>query len=74
VVAVDASVLAAVVADAGRDGRRLRHQLRGEVVAVTELPRLEAVSVIRRHLARGKLEPEQGERTVDALLELPLAV
>lgn len=71
---VDASVLAPVIADEGRDGQRFRDRLRGEAVAGPDLLRLEVVSVLRRHAATGQLSSEQLEAAVDDLLALPITV
>jgi predicted nucleic acid-binding protein len=74
VLVVDASVLAPVVADAGRDGVRFRERLRGEVLAGPDLVRVEVTSVIRRHSNTGQLTPGQAEIAIGDLLEFPIAI
>lgn len=73
-IVVDASVLAPVVADHGAAGTQLRRRLRGETVAVPDLARIEAISVIRRQLQSNILDSSQASRAVAALLDLPLLV
>jgi predicted nucleic acid-binding protein len=74
VLVVDASVLAPVVADEGRDGQRFRDRLRGERVAGPDLLLLEVMSVLRRHTAIGHLSSEQAAAAVGDLLAFPIAV
>ena len=71
---VDASVLAPVVVDVGEDGRRLRRRLRSEAIAGPDLVRIEVLSVVRRHVAAGRLGEEQARRAVDDLARLPIAI
>ncbi len=71
---VDASVLAPVVADSGRDGRRFRDRLRGEAVVGPDLLRVEVASVLRRHSHTGRLTPEQADASLDDLLDYPITV
>jgi len=71
---VDASVLAPVVADAGRDGLRFRERLRGEVVAGPDLLRVEVASVVRRHANTGQLTREQADAAIGDLLDFPITV
>jgi predicted nucleic acid-binding protein len=74
VLVVDASVLAPVVADSGRDGERFRDRLRGETIVGPDLLRIEVTSVLRRHVDRGQLTPDQADAAVSDLLELPITV
>lgn len=74
VIVVDASVLAPIVADGGDDGRRLRRRVRGERLAVPDLARIEVLSVLRRRLSAGDLEPEEADDAAQDLLDLPLVV
>jgi predicted nucleic acid-binding protein len=74
VIVVDASVLAPVVADAGRDGRRFRERLRGDALAAPDLLRVEVTSVLRRQASTGQLTPDQADAAVRDLLDLPIAV
>ncbi|MCD9623850.1 type II toxin-antitoxin system VapC family toxin [Rhabdothermincola salaria] len=71
---VDASILAPAVADEGSDGRRFRERLRGETVIGPDLLRLEVVSVLRRHVAKGSLTHVQADRAVEDLLAFPITV
>jgi predicted nucleic acid-binding protein len=74
VLVVDASVLAPVVADAGRDGQRFRERLRGDTVAGPDLLRVEVVSVLRRHAGNGSLTSPQADAAIDDLLAFPVTV
>lgn len=74
VLVIDASVLAPVIADAGEDGRRFRERLHGESIAGPDLLRVEVTSVIRRHVHRGQLTPEQADAAVEDLLDFPITV
>lgn len=71
---VDASVLVPVLADAGADGQRFRHRLRGETVAGPDLLRIEVASVLRRHVRAGLLSSKQGDAAVSDLLAFPITV
>jgi predicted nucleic acid-binding protein len=74
VLVVDASVLAPVVADAGRDGQRFRERLRDESVLGPDLLRIEVASVLRRHGAKGHLTPPQADAAIRDLLAFPITV
>jgi predicted nucleic acid-binding protein len=74
VLVVDASILAPVVADAGRDGERFRARLHGETVIGLDLLRIEVTSVIRRHAHSGQLTPEQADAALSDLLAFPITV
>lgn len=74
VVVVDASVLAPVVADSGRDGQRFRHRLRGETIVGPDLLRIEVTSVLRRHANIGRLTSEQADDAISDLLAFPIMV
>jgi predicted nucleic acid-binding protein len=74
VLVIDASVLAPVVGDAGSDGLRFRHRLRGEAVAGPDLLRVEVASVLRRHAHTGQLTPEQADAALDDLVYFPIRV
>lgn len=71
---VDASVLAPVLADSGRDGERFRGRLAGEVVAGPDLLRVEVASVLRRHTDAGRLTLGQADAAMDDLLDFPITV
>lgn len=71
-IVVDASVLAPVVLDHGTDGTRMRARLRGERIAAPDLAKVEAASVIRRHLASGAVDHEQATAAIEDLIELPV--
>lgn len=71
---IDASVLAPVVADAGRDGLRFRERLRGEVIVGPDLLRVEVTSVLRRHANTGQLTSEQADAAIGDLLDFPITV
>lgn len=74
VLVVDASVLAPVVADAGRDGERFRARLRDETLIGPDLLRVEVASVLRRHVDHGSLTPRQAQAAMDDLLALPIVI
>src|SRR5687768_7308333 len=74
VLVVDASILAPVVADAGRDGRRFRDRLRGEALVGPDLLRIEVTSILRRHATSGHLTPEQADTAIGDLLDFPITV
>lgn len=71
-IVVDASVLAPVVLDHGADGTRMRARLRGERIAVPDLAKIEAASVIRRHLANGAVDHAGADQAMDDLVDLPV--
>jgi predicted nucleic acid-binding protein len=72
VLVVDASVLATALGDDGADGNTARERLRGQDLAAPELIDLEVVSVLRRQLSVGKLDPRRALLALDDLLELPI--
>lgn len=69
---VDASVLAAVLADDGKDGDTARERLRGESLAAPDLIDLEVTSVIRGHLAGGHLDLRRANFALADLADMPL--
>ncbi|MGL5823939.1 MAG: type II toxin-antitoxin system VapC family toxin [Nocardioides sp.] len=69
---VDASVIAPVVADGGPDGDLLRQHIAGHALGAPDLMRIEVVSVIRRHAARGSLSHQEADHAIDDLLDLPI--
>ncbi len=71
---VDASVLAPVLADAGRDGQRFRDRLRGETVFGPDLLPIEVTSVLRRYASTGQLTAEQADTAIGDLLAFPVKV
>ena len=71
-IVVDASLLAPVVLDHGADGTRMRGRLRSERIAAPDLAKVEAASVIRRHLASGDVDHEQATAAIEDLIELPV--
>ena len=71
---VDASVLAPAIADQGADGDRCRDAIRGQVLAAPDLLRVEVLSVLRRHAARGSITALQARNAVADLLALPVSV
>jgi predicted nucleic acid-binding protein len=74
VLVVDASVLAPVLADAGRDGQRFRDRLRGETVFGPDLLPIEVTSVLRRYASTGQLTAEQADTAIGDLLAFPVKV
>jgi predicted nucleic acid-binding protein len=73
VIVLDASVLAAALADDGLGGDRVRARLRGERLAAPEIIDLEVVSVLRRRSASGHLDGRRRcQLALTDLLELPL--
>jgi len=74
VLVVDASVLAPVLADAGRDGQRFRHRLRSESLAGPDLLRIEVTSVLRRQAHSGPLTVDEADDAVSDLLDFPITV
>ena len=71
-IVVDASVLAPVILDHGPDGTRMRARLRGERIAAPDLAKVEAASVIRKHLASGAVDHDRASAAIEDLIELPL--
>lgn len=71
---VDASVLAPVLADSGRDGQRFRDRLRGETIVGPDLLRVEVTSVLRRHAITGQLTADQADAAIIDLLAFPITV
>lgn len=69
---VDASVLAAALADDADDGERARARLRGEALAAPDLVDLEVTSVLRGRLAGGHLDSRRADLALTDLLALPL--
>jgi predicted nucleic acid-binding protein len=72
VLVVDASVLAAALADDGPDGDAARERLRGQALAAPELIDLETASVVRRRFQVGALDARRADLALTDLLELPL--
>jgi predicted nucleic acid-binding protein len=72
VLVVDASVLATALGDDGSDGDIARARLRDQQLAAPELIDLEVVSVLRRQLSAGRLDPRRAQLALDDLLDLPL--
>ncbi|HEY5012202.1 MAG TPA: type II toxin-antitoxin system VapC family toxin [Acidimicrobiia bacterium] len=73
-IVVDASVLAPVVLDDGPDGTRMRARLRGERVAAPDLAKVEAASVIRRHLASGAVDYQRASQAIENLIDFPILI
>lgn len=69
---VDASVLAPVLVDDGRDGDMARERLVGEQLSAPELIDLEVLSMLRSQLAAGALDARRAGLAVLDLEELPL--
>jgi predicted nucleic acid-binding protein len=74
VLVVDASIIAPAVADGGSDGVRYRQRLRGEQLAAPDLLRVEVLSVLRRQVNLGVLDAAQAGRSIEDLLDMPIAV
>jgi predicted nucleic acid-binding protein len=72
VLVVDASVLAAALADDGADGDSARARLRGETLAAPDLIDLETLSVFRRGLASGAVDTRRAALALADLAALPL--
>jgi predicted nucleic acid-binding protein len=72
VIVVDASVLAAALADAGSDGERARDSLVGKVLFAPELIDLEVASVLRRATRTGQLSQRRAHQALADLGELRL--
>ena len=71
-IVVDASVLAAALADDNSDGDAARSGLRGHALVAPELIDLEVASVWRRQVVAGQLEVRRADFAVADLLALPL--
>lgn len=69
---VDASVLAPVLVDDGRDGDIARERLAGEQLSAPELIDLEVLSMLRSQLAAGAIDARRAGLAVLDLEELPL--
>jgi predicted nucleic acid-binding protein len=67
VIVVDASVLAAALADDGASGDRMRARLRSTALAAPELIDLEVTSAIRRQLRIGALDARRAELALSDL-------
>jgi predicted nucleic acid-binding protein len=72
VLVVDASVLAAALADDADDGDRARARLRGESLAAPDLVDLEVASVLRGRLAGGHISARRAGLALADLAALPL--
>lgn len=69
---VDASVLAPVLVDDGRDGDIARERLAGEQLSAPELIDLEVLFMLRSQLAAGAIDARRAGLAVLDLEELPL--
>lgn len=70
---VDASVIAAALADDASDGDRARARLRGERhLAAPELLDPEVASVLRRQVSSGKVEVRRAQLALADLEDLPI--
>jgi len=72
VLVVDASVIAAALADDGQDGDLARLRLRGEYLVAPELLDLEVASVLRRQASAGGLDAQRAGAALADLAALPL--
>jgi predicted nucleic acid-binding protein len=72
VLVVDASVVAAALADDAHDGDRARARLRGEQLAAPELIDLEVASVLRRQLRAASLDVRRAELALTDLDAMPI--
>lgn len=72
VLVVDASVLATVLADGGRDGDLARARLRGNQLTAPELVDLDVVSVLRRQVAAKAVDASRADLALNDLLAMPL--
>jgi predicted nucleic acid-binding protein len=72
VLVVDASVVAAALADDARDGDRARARLRGEQLAAPELVDLEVASVLRRQLRAASVDVRRAELALTDLNAMPI--
>jgi predicted nucleic acid-binding protein len=70
VIVLDASVLANVIADDGRDGELARDALRSEALAAPDLVDVETVSVLRRLWLAGELTARRFRGAIDDLEDL----
>lgn len=68
---VDASVLVVALADDGADGDHARTRLRGEKLILPELADLEVISVLRRQLRTGAIDPRRAGLALQDLAALP---
>jgi predicted nucleic acid-binding protein len=73
VIVVDASIVAAALADDGADGYRARKRLIEERLAAPELLDLEVASVWRRALRAGRLSERRAGQALADLASAPLA-
>jgi predicted nucleic acid-binding protein len=73
VIVVDASIVAAALADDGADGDRARKRLIEERLAAPELLDLEVASVWRRALRAGRLSERRAGQALADLASAPLA-
>lgn len=69
---MDASVLANVIADDGRDGDLARDALRAEALAAPDLVDVETVSVLRRLWLAGELTARRFRGAIDDLGDLAI--
>jgi predicted nucleic acid-binding protein len=74
VTVVDASVLVTALVDDDADGDAVRNRLRAApYLAAPELVDLEVLSVLRRHVASGRLPPRRVDLALDDLQAFPLS-
>jgi len=71
-IVVDASVLAAALADDGPDGDMARRRLRSEELAAPSLVDLEVASVLRRAAHGGRMNDRRARQALADLAEIPL--
>ena len=71
-IVVDASVIAAALADDDEDGERARSRLQGERLTAPEVLDLEVVSVIRKAFASGALSRRRAGLALADLIDLEL--
>lgn len=71
-IVVDASVLVVALADDGPSGDVARARLRPESLAAPELIDLEVASVLRRQLAKGRVDARRAELALRDLLAIPI--
>ena len=71
-IVVDASFLAAALADDGHDGDHARARLRGERLTAPELVDLEVTSVWRRRMREGAMDVRRAALALADLTALPL--
>jgi predicted nucleic acid-binding protein len=72
VLVVDASVVAAALADDSGDGDRARARLHGEQLAAPDLLDLEVASVLRGQMRAGSLDARRAELALSDLDALPV--